>query len=456
MTTTPEQLEGTDFPEQPQVFAENPVNSSGPAYGRRGWFRKVFTIQGMDEPEVASTPLSADVEQTTPDPLEAVEKLPEVHEPREMSRRSVFRVFGKVALVTAWAVGGTVAAEKVDQFIGDKIWPSTKPQMHEILPETQLTSEQLQHGTFVCGGFNTKNATTIATALKASLGSNGRLFGIEYDNKGIQLDELVDAMEVEIEAKGLKEISLYGHSMGGDVMLMAAAELAKRRPELVFRNIMLDCTPSGFEAVRAKNKGIGSFFANLKIRGGPGIRMAIELWNSPNRHTFFAPATPVANTRAILNRMIVIKNEKFNSYSASNNLAADQLNVIEAIDVPNIFSYLAEATKKQLRPLEVTMLRPRNGAQDGIVDVDVAETAFRAAGTETGVRVSTLMLDGAEIHHADPVESAEKYNAQIWGMLQSQAESYRMLLAARLELVRLENNSSARSLGAAQNGLHPN
>jgi hypothetical protein len=465
MYATPEELEGSPAP-HPSPAAELPTTSvtHHAPLSRRDAFARLFRPEHGQPPQTDTDtlpplpdgehPVVVDLKQQYNQSLLVGRGLPgadnaanlaiylehvrERAEAKTVPRRSFLGYLGKAGLVGA---GGVLAAKgliKLDEFIGNFVWPPTEPVSHEIPPNPELSASELTHGTFVFGGFGVKNARYIADALKDSLGTTGRVFGMEYDNRGLQFEDLAKAVSKEITEKGLTELSFYGHSMGGDVALLVAEEVLKLHPEVQLRNVFFDCTPPSDDCVRSKDREDSEFvqWAREKINshGGPMARMAIELPNSPNTDfVSFSAHAPYVDASNLVDRIGVLKDEKLNSYAASNRLLLQMLDIIATMDVRASFERLNALTSKQALPPNYTLFRPANGEQDGTINVDAAEVLFREAAASTGARFETVLLRGTEVRHADPRGLKELYNAWLLAVLATQAESRRMLLETMQE-----------------------
>ncbi len=362
---------------------------------------------------------------------------------RGFTRRHALRIARNVAIAVGFVPATARLALTYDRYSSLWVWgknnPDTYPDIKDVTPP-EVAATNPQHGTFVFGGFGVKDASPIAEALSESLATQGRVFGINYDNiVGIQISHLAQVVGRQIIEKGLTEVSFYGHSMGGDVSLRVAAEVLRLHPKVQLRNVTLDCTPDGFNSVRSQSKNkiglVKKIMADLNVEdGGPGTRVLVELPNSPNTDfVSFSARPPYIDASRLFDRIRVLKDEKLNTFAASNRLVIQQMDTIISTDIRATFAELHELTKRQLFAPVVTMFRPRDGSKDRTVDVDQAEQNFRDAAAEVGLNFATHMLDGDDVHHADPRALSGIYNQGLSAMLRSQAESRRMQLEALKE-----------------------
>ncbi len=360
-----------------------------------------------------------------------------------VTRRQALRFIRNTAITVGSVAATAKLALTFDQYASLLVWgennPDTYPDIKDVTPP-EVVATSPTHGTFVFGGFGVKDASPIAEALSESLATQGRAFGINYDNiVGIQISHLAQVVSRQITEKGLTEVSFYGHSMGGDVSLRVAAEVLKLHPEVQLRNVTIDCTPDGFNSVRSQSKNqvglVKKIMADLNVEdGGPGTRVLVELPNSPNADfVSFSPRPPYIDASRLFDRIRVLKDEKLNTFAASNRLVIQQMDTIISTDIRATFAELHELTKHQLFAPVVTMFRPRDGSKDRTVDVDQAEQNFRDAAAEVGLNFATHMLDGDDVHHADPRALSGIYNQGLSAMFCSQAESRRMQLEALRE-----------------------
>ncbi|MCQ2000330.1 alpha/beta fold hydrolase [Arthrobacter zhaoxinii] len=131
---------------------------------------------------------------------------------------------------------------------------------------------------FLFPGYKTSWEETrwLLRSLRPALATRGRLAGIGYSNRGLNVPEILDAVHAAIREHSLKRVYFYGHSFGGMLAVQVAAGLASRGVAVDL--IVLDSSPSGRKAVRdqAMFKGAVFLFDN-GYRITTGLRGGYEL-----------------------------------------------------------------------------------------------------------------------------------------------------------------------------------
>ena len=115
-------------------------------------------------------------------------------------------------------------ALKADQLIAEKlIWPTSGAQFAEVGPRPDDPSATGGPMTIVVAGLNRKSGTGVATALMPSLAvDNTRVFSLVYGS-GISDQDILDKFDALMTQFQPSEVSFFGSSMGGDVVLNLAA-----------------------------------------------------------------------------------------------------------------------------------------------------------------------------------------------------------------------------------------
>jgi pimeloyl-ACP methyl ester carboxylesterase len=92
-------------------------------------------------------------------------------------------------------------------------------------------------------GFKTswEEALWILNTLKPALHLRGQMAVVGYSNAGLNVAEIVAAVEAYVRDNGIRTLYLYGHSFGGMVAVETTAELLRRGIDVEF--ILLDSSP---------------------------------------------------------------------------------------------------------------------------------------------------------------------------------------------------------------------
>ena len=113
---------------------------------------------------------------------------------------------------------------KADQLIAEKlIWPTSGAQFVEVGPRPDDPSATGGPMTIVVAGLNRKSGTGVANALMPSLAvDHTRVFSLVYGS-GISDQDILDKFDALMTQYQPSQVSFFGSSMGGDVVLNLAA-----------------------------------------------------------------------------------------------------------------------------------------------------------------------------------------------------------------------------------------
>jgi hypothetical protein len=113
---------------------------------------------------------------------------------------------------------------KADQLIAEKlIWPTSGAQFVEVGPRPDDASATGGPMTIVVAGLNRKSGTGVATALMPSLAvDHTRVFSLVYGS-GISDQDILGKFDALMTQYQPSQVSFFGSSMGGDVVLNLAA-----------------------------------------------------------------------------------------------------------------------------------------------------------------------------------------------------------------------------------------
>ena len=119
---------------------------------------------------------------------------------------------------------------KTDQLVADTlIWPSRGAQFVEVGPIPDNPDAVGGPMMIVVGGLNRKSGTGAAAALMPALTvGHTRVFSLIYGS-GINDQDILDKFDALTSKYQPREVSFFGSSMGGDVVLDLAAHAQDRR-----------------------------------------------------------------------------------------------------------------------------------------------------------------------------------------------------------------------------------
>lgn len=142
-------------------------------------------------------------------------------------------------LVVLIAMSGSWVLLKADQLVAEKlIWPSRGAQFIEVGPIPDDPATTGRPMMIVVGGLNRKSGTGPAEALMPALSAGRtRVFSLVYGS-GISDQDIMDKFDALMADMAPPQVSFFGSSMGGDVVLNLAAHAQSRRD--IYRAQLLD------------------------------------------------------------------------------------------------------------------------------------------------------------------------------------------------------------------------
>ena len=148
-----------------------------------------------------------------------------------------------VALIV---VSGFWVVLKSDQWIADElVWPTSGAQFVEVGPLPADPTATGDRVIIVVAGLNRKSGTGVAASLMPSLAVDGtRVFSLVYGS-GINDRDILEKFDTLLAQYRPREVSFFGSSMGGDVVLGLAAHTQDLRAD--YRRTLI--TASGAAAV---------------------------------------------------------------------------------------------------------------------------------------------------------------------------------------------------------------
>ena len=146
------------------------------------------------------------------------------------------------------ALAGCWGLLKTDQVVADQlIWPTAGAQFVEVGPRPADPDQTGDRMVVVVAGLNRKDGTGVAEALMPSLAvEHARVFSLVYGS-GISDRDILDKFDGLISRYQPQQVSFFGSSMGGDVVLELAAHTQELRTGYV-RTLLASpgtATPAG-------------------------------------------------------------------------------------------------------------------------------------------------------------------------------------------------------------------
>jgi len=137
-------------------------------------------------------------------------------------------------LIVGMVLGGFWGALKVDQRVAEElVWPSHGARFAEVSSSIDTIPRPGGRLMIVVGGLNRTSGTGVALALLPSLEADGtRVFSLVYGS-GINDQDIRDKFDALVAEVKPREVSFFGSSMGGDVVLNMAAHAQEDRDRYV-------------------------------------------------------------------------------------------------------------------------------------------------------------------------------------------------------------------------------
>ncbi len=138
---------------------------------------------------------------------------------------------------------------------------SIEPELEHIYDPTNTADED--RATIVLTGFNTKESTIAAEALKAHA-NFGHVFALDYGGDYIDVDTYVkavmDGLQAEEKKTGvpIRYLNLDGYSMGGVALSAIGAEIQVTQPNVYIVGDTMNSTPVGKDGVAQQVMNIAS------------------------------------------------------------------------------------------------------------------------------------------------------------------------------------------------------
>lgn len=295
---------------------------------------------------------------------------------RRISRRSLLRGFGKVA-----TVGASVLA--ADTLAGEYLWGGTNPEIKTLATGERKGFES--SATLVIGGFGVSDTTNLATSVAPVLEQYGSIAHLEYSSNGIHMGDLVDSAKDYIDKNNIKNLRIYGHSMGGMVAVALAANIAK---DVELSALLLDCSPASYEDVRSQDRA-GTWLLHttdeLSLHFGPLTRLGMEVMR------------PIAKGDDDYFRICERAINKLSDGSCSNKLIQAQASFIRTFNPADYSGAFPDS-------MPILRLRPRDFNEDRTINNETSLPRWREGLNHDIVDVA--VTNGG---HANPVQRPQEY-----------------------------------------------
>lgn len=244
----------------------------------------------------------------------------------------------------------------------------------------------------------------------------GQVWAVRYSNRGINTHEIADMIEQEAEENGVDRLNFVGHSMGG-IVALEVAKYIHDESDIDVLSVVLDCTPIDLDAVRPDVRTQGEEMARWiseipGARESRALRMLVEV--SARRDRFMEGSTwadPNFDFDAFEEVMGEVMRDKILSGdAASNGLIEVQFAIITDSAARSSLKALASEKGDKFSPI-IILVRPRNGNNDTVVDVDYTQRVLEDESKRNKSELVIIDLD--DTGHANPNQSSGPYRKGI-------------------------------------------
>ncbi len=197
-------------------------------------------------------------------PLAASEKQEGMHAEElrgQLSRRELLLKAAKVGIV----LGGS--AYQLNSEVTEVMWPDSPAGVREI--PADVPRNKIHNATFVFGGLGTRDSSKESESLTGALQEIGRVVAVVFRSNKLGLSEVGNHMNRYISKHRIKEINIYGDSMGGIAGVHTLPEIDMTLNGGVHvNNIIEDCTPITQSNVRKEDAPPLEYLAKNGFHGG--------------------------------------------------------------------------------------------------------------------------------------------------------------------------------------------
>lgn len=277
---------------------------------------------------------------------------------------------GAAVLAACVALGSVLP---IDIAIGKANVESSSPIIHPIAEVLDQQSDNIP--TIYMDGFARQNSTWQATKMQFVIqrsADGSEVDALEYSEKGISIDKIAQTIAEYLEPKGIKSVSLYGYSVGGEASLLVAGVLIHKYGIRVVK-IYTDHTPADTKSIRpAQREAAAAVLRTLEFFEGFGLELQYS-----------------SIARSIVNQNIPGDLTYINDVSSS--LIIDQYSLGSTTDTGDAISNLKSQDNPTPVVINVTSSDPES---DKVIDLKRSDKIFQKETKEAKVPYVSLSVDG--------------------------------------------------------------
>lgn len=271
------------------------------------------------------------------------------------------------------------------------------------------SSEHKDTMVVVMAGLGNRSAYATAVALP-TYDRMGDVEAVTYDNKGVDPESIARLVVQKAAAEGKKSVILDGHSMGGLVATAVAATIYSGDSGLKVKDVILDCTPESFSAVRESQRTTADNTLNMasavpySLESRP-LRFVAEM--IARYRNYVDTASLSVNLPAVLrNAQEIVHDKLLSQDAASGVLIGSQIGMIRKANLANNLRTLGNTDNGKVPPM-IFFQQPTEVANDTVVYDDRSRQRLETLTNEDGLRFYTYYTDAG---HANPIQVPETYN----------------------------------------------
>ena len=329
---------------------------------------------------------------------------------RSLKWRSRARRFmGTIALSATCIAGAGAYDIQKDTNMGKYEVADSHPSIHEIYKAPPYTQEA-KVATVVATGLGTRDSSYTANLLKP-FRELGNVYALEYSNRDINIEELVETLKAQVEKDDIKYVVADGFSAGGPILLGVMAELKKELPDIEIVSVILNSSPIGKDSLtRRSNDSVDVLQALLKINPdlmySRKVRLGAEI--VARHYDYTTDEFPYIDIDKFIEKSKSLYQSKYvNPEVASGSLVASQYRFLSAYNVKPSLQDLSDDEGED--GMLVYYTRATRASSDKVVDVDNSEKNLGDLADEYGLEYESIRIDN--IGHANPNSRTKEYNS---------------------------------------------
>lgn len=325
---------------------------------------------------------------------------------RDKWRGRVRRVMATLALTGTGLAGAGAVDIQRDIDRGKHEVMSSVPLLHTIYKAPSGTAES-EVATVIATGLGTRDSSYTAHLL-TPYQEIGNVYALEYSNRDINIEDLVDLLKGQLEKDDIKYVVADGFSAGGPILVGVMAELKDEMPDIDVVSVILNSSPVGEDSLTRRSRDAVDVLQallhfNPDLMYSAKVRLAAEVLA---RHgDYELDEFPYIDTEEFMElSKRMYKTKYVNPHKASGSLVASQYRFLAAYNVKPSFKQLSGDGDNTM----VFYTRAADAKRDTVVDVDSSEANAEQLADKYDLPYQSIRIEG--IGHANPNSRTDEYN----------------------------------------------